>query len=572
MLTPPHLDMANLGSILRDFETQGIIEPCPNDEFGFYSTLFTRSKRDGSCRVIFNLSKLNDFITPVHFKMDTVKDAILLMSPHCYFASIDFKNAYYSVPIHADCRKYLRFEWEDQSYQFTVFPQGLCSVPRAFTKLMKPPFATLRAQGYTVLGYIDDTLLIESSEDKLNKAVRDATKLFDSLGLTINIAKSVFSPTRIIEYLGFELNSDSMTVSLALRKKQKIRVMGRKILKAGSLPIREMAEFIGNLVAATLGVYRAPLHYKQLEITKNRALSAAKGSYEGIVTLDADSRADIQWWVDTIITATCPVWFPDPAFTITSDASLSGWGAWCGDLSTGGDWSEAERQEHINWLELQGAYLALMTFGSSWSHCHVRVMLDNTTAVACIQKYGSNKPKLLNLTKSIFDWCSQRDIHLSAAHIPGKLNVQADRESRTQNLDGEWCLKQEFFDLICTQLGTPEIDLFASRLNARLDCYVAWRPDPYACFIDAFQMSWCGLNAYAFPPFSVLTQVLQKTRKERPNLILVAPNWPTKPWFPVLKAMSKGEVRLPSNCLYLPQDRTQRHRLERTLSLTAYKL
>ena len=73
-----------------------------------------------------------------------------------------------------------------------------------------------------------------------------------------------------------------------------------------------------------------------------------------------------------------------------------------------------------------------------------------------------------------------RNIHLSAAHVPGVDNVQADKESRSHNLDTEWQLKPEIFAQLQDRFGPLEIDLFASRLNHQLPKYAAWRPDPQA--------------------------------------------------------------------------------------------
>ena len=44
---------------------------------------------------------------------------------------------------------------------------------------------------------------------------------------------------------------------------------------------------------------------------------------------------------------------------IESDASNQGWGARCGDTSTGGSWSVEEAAQHINYLELMAAFLTL---------------------------------------------------------------------------------------------------------------------------------------------------------------------------------------------------------------------
>ena len=80
----------------------------------------------------------------------------------------------------------------------------------------------------------------------------------------------------------------------------------------------------------------------------------------------------------------------------------------------------------------------------------------------------------------------------------------------------------------------PDIDLFASRLNAKLDQFVSWHPEPGALAIDAFSISWSNQKFYAFPPFSLLTRVLAKIRNDVALVLLIAPTWSTQPWYPML--------------------------------------
>lgn len=42
---------------------------------------------------------------------------------------------------------------------------------------------------------------------------------------------------------------------------------------------------------------------------------------------------------------------------------------------------------------------------------------------------------------------------------------------------------------------------------------------------------------YTFPPVNILHQVLCRTRQEKESILLVAPKWPTQPWFPDLLEM-----------------------------------
>ena len=87
-----------------------VIKPARNEPGQFISTIFLRPKPDGTHRIILNLKQLNRSVKYEHFKMDTLWTVIRMMKPNCYMASIDIKDAYYSVPIAVSDQKYLKFE------------------------------------------------------------------------------------------------------------------------------------------------------------------------------------------------------------------------------------------------------------------------------------------------------------------------------------------------------------------------------------------------------------------------------------------------------------------------------
>ena len=63
-------------------------------------------------------------------------------------------------------------------------------------------------------------------------------------------------------------------------------------------------------------------------------------------------------------------------------------------------------------------------------------------------------------------------------------------------------------------------------------------PDPYSAFVDAFTVDWKQFKLiYMFPPFSLLGSCIQKIRLEEANAVVVAPLWPTQPWFTRLMEM-----------------------------------
>lgn len=83
-----------------------------HDSGGFVSNIFTRPKKNGGFRMILELSVLNKSITYNHFKMDTLDTAIDLIANDCFMTSVDLKDAYYSVPIAIEYRRYLKFTWQ----------------------------------------------------------------------------------------------------------------------------------------------------------------------------------------------------------------------------------------------------------------------------------------------------------------------------------------------------------------------------------------------------------------------------------------------------------------------------
>ena len=165
------MEMAKIHEELNTLENKNVIERCSHVNGEFISHIFTRPKKNGGVRLILDLSKLNKYITYCHFKMDNIFTAVSLLSEGDFMASVDLRDAYYTVPIHTESRKYLRFVWQGQLWQFKTLPNGLSSAPRLFTKLLKPVFACLRQSKHKVVGYLDDTIIIGKTKSRTLESV-----------------------------------------------------------------------------------------------------------------------------------------------------------------------------------------------------------------------------------------------------------------------------------------------------------------------------------------------------------------------------------------------------------------
>ena len=166
-----------------------------------------------------------------------------------------------------------------------------------------------------------------------------------------------------------------------------------------------------------------------------------------------------------------------------------------------------------------------------------------------INKLGGKKPELNDIARSIWFWYIDKTVHLTAAYVAGALNIEADEMSRKkQNDDLEWTLEETVFRNLTHRHPNLEIDLFASRLNHKLACYVSRHPEPDAWAVNAFSLTWSNNILYIFPPFSLICRILQKLEEDRTReAILVAPIWTTQIWCPCLIRLICGQCyRLPN--------------------------
>ena len=179
--------------------------------------------------------------------METLHSAIASMRKDCFFGSVDLSDAFYSILIREQDRKYFRFVHNNQKFQFTALIMGLTHSPRIFTKILKPVFATLRAKRHISSAYIDDSCLRGATFSLCEQNIEDTVKLMDSLGLTVHPGKSVLVPTQQIIFLGFLLCSVTMTVRLVPAKCQEIIDMCKNLLRQQRVEIRQFSKLINSV-------------------------------------------------------------------------------------------------------------------------------------------------------------------------------------------------------------------------------------------------------------------------------------------------------------------------------------
>ena len=339
------------------------------------ATLFC-SKKDNQVRLILNLKSFNEHVVYAHLKMDSIDTVTGFVTKDCWIASIELKDAYYSVMVDERSQKYLKFWYDCKLFQYRAYPNGLSSCPRKFTKHLKHILCDLRKRGFLICAYLEDLLLLSTSYEHCWISVFETIKIFDRLGSVFHPTKSAFIPQREIIFLGFNLNSHAMKITVKPDRSRKIISCITKLLANIGPSIRDTAQVIGYLVSNLPAVKYGKSHYRSIENDKIAALKLNKGNFDSKMSLSPCAVQELHWWLTNLLTASNDIEIPSVDKIINSDASISGWGAVMGEQSTCGHWTFSETFHNINYLELLAAYFASLSFLECLAHQHVKLLID----------------------------------------------------------------------------------------------------------------------------------------------------------------------------------------------------
>ena len=139
--------------------------------------------------------------------METPQSVLSSIRPGDWMVSLDLQDAYLQVPVHHDSRRYLRFVVEGRTFQFRVLCFGLTTAPQVFTRIMAPVSAILHKYGVRMLRYLDDWLILASSELACVQSRDRLLTVCTELGIQVNLTKSSLVPTQSLVYLGMEIRS-----------------------------------------------------------------------------------------------------------------------------------------------------------------------------------------------------------------------------------------------------------------------------------------------------------------------------------------------------------------------------
>ena len=141
-------------------------------------------------------------------------------------ATVDLKSAYRSVHISAHSQKVTGFKWfftEGVRYFIdNKLPFGSKAAPGIFHRLSQAVRRIMLRKGFTIVAYLDDFFLCETTRSRCALAVDTLISLLRELGFMINWSK-VVGTTQMLTFLGVEFDTVAMCLQLPQHKLHALR-------------------------------------------------------------------------------------------------------------------------------------------------------------------------------------------------------------------------------------------------------------------------------------------------------------------------------------------------------------
>ena len=307
------------------------IRAVPSEEShqGFYSRYFLIPKKGGaSLRPILDLRVLNRHLRKYTFRMLTHKVLCRSIRPGDWFVTIDLSDAYFHIAIYPAHRKFLRFAYRGRAYEYQAIPFGLSLAPRVFTRCVEAALSPLRNSGIRIFSYIDDYLICSHSREQ---AVRDSTTVIThltDLGFNINWAKSRVEPTQCTEYLGLKINSLSYRVTLSEGRLASLGQCLSLFRLSKAVPFRLCLRLLGLMASVVSVVHLGLLMMRDFQRWVAALHLCPRRHLNRRVKITPACVAALRSWRHTAALASgVPLGAVSSRVTMTTDASLSGWGA-----------------------------------------------------------------------------------------------------------------------------------------------------------------------------------------------------------------------------------------------------
>lgn len=397
-------------------------------------------KQDGGSRLIHDCSLpvggcLNDFA--VDFQKctyESVDSAVQNLQQGHYLAKVDISAAYRGVAIHPSSYSATGIKWDfdgrTQYFVDTRLPFGARASPTIFHRISQFVKRAMLRKGHKLItAYQDDFLVQGSTYEECLSAWLALINLLLKLGFDINYGKLV-APTTDIIFLGVNINSETMQLSLPLGKLTDIQQIVSEFMGRQRATKKQLQSLAGKLNHAARVVRGGRTFLRRILNCINKLQRPFhKAKLTGAI------QKDIEWWHSFLQqfngVATCIDYVN--TVTVVSDSCLVGGGAFCSGDFKYVHWAAdypALADLPINYKETAMVALAVSYWAPYFANKTVVIYSDNQCAVAIINKCACRSDSVMQMLRQMFWDSAKYNFCVKAIYLPGDLNRIADSASR----------------------------------------------------------------------------------------------------------------------------------------------
>ncbi|XP_053398262.1 uncharacterized protein LOC128556673 [Mercenaria mercenaria] len=409
-------------------------------------------KADGSWRLITHLSypsgrSINDGINydlcSVNYtSFDTVADMIFKQGRSALLAKRDIKSAFRLLPVNPTDFHLLGMKVDNMYYFDKCLPMGLslsCALWEKVSTFLH--WLVTEVTGLETLDhYLDDFIFVgKSGSDNCLTLVKAFEDICLQLGIPIAEEKSV-GPVSVLTFLGFELDSDQMTIRIPFSKIQELLDLIRNFLCRSKVTLKQLQSLTGKLCFFSKAICGSRAFLRRFY----EAMSGLdKPHHHRRVTTDIVD--DLRVWVsflnnfNGVVHIPANVWHDSNVLNLHTDSAgaadcggacyLDGcWAFFPWPLS----WSKSQILKDMTFLEMVPVVLAIALWGSRIANKKVLMWIDNEALVKVLNKQSCRSKAVMHLVRYFVLKSMSSNIVFKAKHIASKANGICDSLSRKQ--------------------------------------------------------------------------------------------------------------------------------------------
>ena len=211
------------------------------------------------------------------FSYASIQDAVALLTPGCFMAKLDLAHMYLTLGLAMDSRNYFGFINRGRYWRYKRMPFGVKLASGVLSAFMAEVLEIARSEGVSsAIVYMDDWFIVGRTYCECLKNMKIIMAILTRHGWSIEESKTTL-PCQRTEFIGIELDSINMTLSIISEKAQSVLFKlerAANMLENGTLTSTLIRSLAGNCmwfssVITTGKIYSFPLFKLVREIDRS---------------------------------------------------------------------------------------------------------------------------------------------------------------------------------------------------------------------------------------------------------------------------------------------------------------